>query len=371
MDLVKEIRLSKSVIGQEEIDAVSRILKKEFLGMGEEVNLFEKELANFFSRGVVCVSSGTAAIQLALQAAGIGKGDEVLVQSLTYLATFQAISATGATPVPCEVYEDTFTIDLADAGSKITSKTKAVVPVHYASNVGDLDKIYAFARENNLRVIEDAAHAFGTIYKGKRIGSFGDIACFSFDGIKNITSGEGGAIVSNDEKVIERAKNLRLLSVKRDSEKRYQNKRSWDIEVSEQGWRYHMSNIMAAIGRIQMKRFPFFKKRRQELAKHYFKRLSNVDGIKIFHFNFDEIVPHIFVIRVITRKRDEVRNLLNEQGIQTGIHYKPNHLLEYYKTDYFLPKTEKFYSEILTLPLHPDLTIADVDFVCDTLISIL
>lgn len=371
MDVKRNIRLSKSVIGQEEIDAVTSVLKKEFLGMGEDVRLFEDELSSFFGRDLVCVNSGTAAIHLALQAAGIGQGDEVLVQSLTYLATFQAISATGAKPVACDVYEDTFTIDLDFAETKITPKTKAIIPVHYASNVGNLNNVYKFAQKYNLRVIEDAAHAFGTFYEGKLIGSFGDIACFSFDGIKNITSGEGGVVVSKDDKIIEKVKNLRLLAVEKDSEKRYHNKRSWDIQVSEQGWRYHMSNIMAAIGRAQMKRFPSFKLQRQALAKHYTKRLSDVNGVRIFHFDYDKIVPHIFIVRIHSKNRDEIRELLNNNGIQTGIHYKPNHLLEYYKTDYSLPKTEKVYSEILTLPLHPDLTTEDVDFICDILISIL
>jgi len=249
------IRLSKSVIGQDEIKAITRVLQDEFLGMGVEVQKFEEELSTFFGRETICVNSGTAALQLALQATDIKRGDEVLVQSLTFLATFQAISAIGAIPIPCEVYENTFTIDLEDAKSKITTKTKAIIPVHYASNVGNLDDIYEFANKYNLRIIEDAAHAFGTKYKNRRIGSFGDIACFSFDGIKNITSGEGGGVVSNDAAVIQKIKNLRLLGVENDSDNRYQNKRSWDFDVVEQGWRFHMSNIMAAIGRSQLKKF--------------------------------------------------------------------------------------------------------------------
>jgi dTDP-4-amino-4,6-dideoxygalactose transaminase len=363
------IRLSKSVVGEDEINAVNRVLQTEFLGMGEEVHEFEKELSEFFGVNTVCVNSGTAAIQLALQAAGIKRGDEVLVQSLTFLASFQAISATGAIPIPCEINEDSFTIDIKDAESKITDKTKAIVPVHYASNVGDLTAIYDFASKFNLRVIEDAAHAFGTIYQDKLIGSFGDIICFSFDGIKNITSGEGGAIVSNDRTVIERVMNLRLLGVVNDSENRYANKRSWDFNVNEQGWRFHMSNVMAAIGRVQLNRFPVFKIKRQTLAKRYMKRLEGIDALKYFNFNFDNVVPHIFVVRILDNQRDRIKEVLNDGGIQTGIHYKPNHLLDFYKSECLLPKTEKCYSEILTLPLHPDLSITDIDFICDTLIN--
>lgn len=363
------IRLSKSVIGKEEIQAVNQVLQEEYLGMGTEVHKFEEELGSFFGRETVCINTGTAAIHSALQALGIGKGDEVLVQSLTYLATFQAISATGATPVPCEVREKDFTMDLEDAGSRISERTKVILPVHYASNVGDLDEIYAFAKKYKLRVVEDAAHAFGTIYKGKLVGSFGDVVCFSFDGIKNITSGEGGAVVSSDRKVIEKIKNLRLLGVENDSDKRYQNQRSWDFDVTEQGWRFHMSNIMAAIGRSQFKKFGAFKSKRQALAKHYVERLRDISGLRTFDFNYDEIVPHIFVVRILTGSRDRIREELLAEGIQTGIHYKPNHLLDFYRTKDALPLTEKLYSEILTLPLHPDLTFQDVDHVCDALIS--
>lgn len=365
------IRLSKSVIGNEEILSVSKVLQNEFLGMGEEVLKFEQELSSYIQRETVCVSNGTAAIQLALQSVGIGQGDEVLVQSMTYLATFQAISATGAIPIPCEVYEDSFTIDIEDAETKISHRTKAIIPVHYASNPGNLEHIYDFAKMHNLRVIEDAAHAFGTLHKGRLIGSFGDVVCFSFDGIKNITSGEGGAVSSNDKEVIRRIKNLRLLGVENDSDNRYINKRSWDFNVVDQGWRYHMSNIMAAIGRVQLKRFSSFKKKRQSLAIQYVSELSDVKGIKIFNFDYSLVVPHIFVIRVLKERRDALRDSLLEKGIQTGIHYKPNHLLDFYSSTFKLSKTEQYYSEILTLPLHPDLTRSDVNYICESIKSML
>jgi dTDP-4-amino-4,6-dideoxygalactose transaminase len=168
-----------------------------------------------------------------LQAIGVGVGDEVLVPTLTYVATFQAVSACGAIPVACDVRRADGLLDLEDAARRITPRTKAVMPVHYASFPGDLDALYAFAERHGLRVVEDAAHAFGCEYKGRRIGSFGDVACFSFDGIKNITSGEGGAIVSSDPEIIARAMDARLLGVIKDSEKRYAGERSWEFDVSE------------------------------------------------------------------------------------------------------------------------------------------
>ena len=364
------IRLSKSVIGNEEIKAVEKVLKKEFLGMGEEVLEFEKTLSSFFESNVVCVNTGTSALHLALQAIGLKRGDEVLVQSITYLASFQAISATGATPVACEIDPNSLTIDLNDAKSKITKNTKAIMPVHYAGSPGNLNDIYSFSKLNNLRVIEDAAHAFGTIYKDKLIGSQGDIICFSFDGIKNITSGEGGAVVSEDLKIINKIKDLRLLGVVNDSEKRYVNKRSYDFQVFEQGWRYHMSNIMAAIGIEQFKKFKKFKKSRQSSAKYYSNNLKNCSKIRLLNLDYNLVVPHIFPILLKNRNRDKVRAALLEKGIACGIHYFPNHLLKFYQSEP-LEFSESIYEELLTLPLHPDLSKKDLQFIVESVKEII
>jgi dTDP-4-amino-4,6-dideoxygalactose transaminase len=362
---VRNIRLSKSCIGQEEIDAVTRVLKDEYLGMGKYVKQFEDELRSFFKRDVTLVNTGTAALHLAVQCCGIGAGDEVLVQSLTYVACFQAIRATGAKPVACEVYPDTLTINLEDAERKVTSHTKAIMPIFYGGVTGDLDAVYAFAWKHNLRIIEDASHGFGTIFNDKLIGSFGDISCFSLDGIKNITAGEGGMIVSNDAKFQKLAKDARLVGVENDTDSRYKGTRTWDFDVHHQGWRYHMSNIMAAIGSEQLKKFPAFKEKRQRYAKIYQKDLAGY--VKLIPCDYTQIVPHIFVIRVENGKRNKVRDALNAHGIGTGMHYKPNHLLSLFKDNQdnsTLKNTEEIYNQLITIPLHPDLTEDDVYFVC-------
>ena len=363
------IRLSKSSISDLEKKAVNEVLDKEYLGMGEYVNNFEISLSSFFNNECVCVSTGTAALQLALEACGIVKGDEVLVPSLTYLASFQAISATGAKPIACEVNNDTLNICLKDAESKITLKTKVIMPVFYAGNAEGLDQIIEFSKKNKIRIVSDAAHAFGSRLDSRLIGSFGDITCFSFDGIKNITSGEGGCVVSNDKDIISYIKDARLLGVQKDTEKRYKGERSWDFDVKTQGWRYHMSNIMAAIGNVQLKRFDSFKDKRQKLAKLYNHQLINIDDISTNKFNYEEIVPHIYPIRVLNGKRDELKFFLEEKDIQTGIHYKPNHLLEFYKTNLNLKNTEMIYSQLLTLPMHFDLNNTDVDYICSQIIK--
>jgi len=374
VDTNKIIRLSKSCIGDAEKQAVLGVLDREYLGMGVEVQQFEDALSEFFGRPTVCVINGTAALHLSLQACGVGPGDEVLVPSLTYVASFQAISATGALPVACDINEETYLLDLVDAEKRVTSNTKAIMPVHYTGGVGDLDTLYKFANKYNLRIIEDAAHAFGTTYQDKRIGSFGDIVCFSFDGIKNITSGEGGCIVTDDETILQKVRDARLLGVEKDTDKRYSGERSWDFEITAQGWRYHMSNIMAAIGIEQLKRFPELAKKRQYLAKRYDRLFSDHPNIHPIPRDYETVVPHIYVVRIHGMKnRKEIQQKMLEKGVQVGYHYQPNHWLSFYKNDKALPLsvTESVFSEIMSLPLHPDLSNNDVEYVVDELSKIL
>ena len=362
------IHISRSVVGTAELEAMGRVMRDDgYLGMGREVRAFEQELQEYLGgrdRTVICLNSGTAALHLAVQAL-TSPGDEVLVQSLTFSASVQAISAAGAVPVACEVYPETVTLDLEDAARRITPRTKAVMPVHYASNPGDLEAVYGFAERHDLRVIEDAAHAFGCTYKGRKIGSFGDLACFSFDGLKNITSGEGGAVVTSDPGVIQSVQDARLLGVQRDTEKRYQGARSWEFDVQHQGYRYHLSNLFAALGRVQLRRFEGeFKPRRIALAQKYRSAFAGTSQIKLFHGDPGPIVPHIFPIRVLNGKRDGLRQFLLEREIETGIHFKPNHLLSFYGGGQAaLPVTERLYGELLTLPLHPGLEDAEIDYI--------
>ncbi|MBI4679899.1 MAG: DegT/DnrJ/EryC1/StrS family aminotransferase [Nitrospirae bacterium] len=375
------IRLSRSIVGQAEAEAVSRVLLEDgYLGMGKEVQTFEEEIAKFLEvprDWVICVNSGTAALHLAVQTL-TRPDDEVLVQALTYVASFQAIKATGAIPVACEVIPENITLDLDDAAKRLSTRTKIVMPVHYASNPGDLAAIYEFAKHHGLRVIEDAAHAFGCLYHGHKIGSqellnqlYGNspssVVCFSFDGIKNITSGEGGVVITQDPFVAQKIRDARLLGVEQDTEKRYSGQRSWEFDVQQQGYRYHMSNIFAAIGRVQLQRLSNeFAPKRRAWACLYRAKLKSIAGIKFLQSDLDSIIPHIQPILVPAIHRDSLRQYLSDKGIETGIHYMPNHLLTFFgdRNDR-LPVTEQLYEELLSLPLHPGLTESDVNYVTD------
>ncbi len=368
------MRLSRSIVGEAEARAVSRVLLEDgYLGMGNEVRLFEEEVAQYLGvrpDQVITTNTGTAALHLAVDAVAAqcsvpGK-PEVLVPSLTFVASFQAISAAGCVPVACDVLTETGTLDLADAEKRLTPNTIALMYVDYASNPWHLDEVYDFARRKGLRVVEDAAHAFGCKHDGRKIGSFGDMVCFSFDGIKNITCGEGGCLVAFDAEAGRLASDARLLSVEDDAQKRFAGARSWDPDVKRQGWRYHMSNIMAAIGRVQLSRLDAeFIPARRALAARYAERLSGVSGVALLRTDpRDFVVRHIMPVRVLDGRKDAVKEALAAQGLPTGVHYKPNHLLSYFGHGESLPVTEQLYAELVTLPMHPGLTVEDVDAVC-------
>lgn len=350
-------QVSKPSIGPTEQSAIARVLETGMLGMGPEVAQFEKDLGRYLStdRDIVCVSTGTSALHLACEAIGLGAGDEVLVPSLTFVASFQAVAATGARPIACDVALETGLLNLQDAERRLTKNTKAILYVHYASQVGPLGSLYEFAHLNGLRVIEDAAHSFGCSYRGMKVGSFGDVVCFSFDPIKNITSIEGGAVITPKPEEAQRIRRARRLGLPPAG--------ATDFDVSEQGWRYHMGDCGAAVGRAQLVRLDSeFAPHRQALARQYDVGLSSVEGVSLVVQQTAEIVPHIYPIRITSGKRERVEKNLAGIGCQTTFQYKPNHLHTMFRAEgASLPNAEQFYSEVLCLPLHLGITLADVE----------
>jgi dTDP-4-amino-4,6-dideoxygalactose transaminase len=355
------IRLSQPAIGPEEMRAVQQVLEQKKLAMGQETRLFEEELQQFIGGEcqVACVQTGTAALHLALQACGVGPGDEVIVPTVTFVASFQTVSATGAQAIPCDINPENGSIDADDAAKRITDRTRAIMPVHYAGYWGQLDAVYALAKQFNLRVVEDAAHSFGGTRQGRPIGAEGDVICFSFDPIKNITSIDGGAVVSRDSEVIRKVQDLRLLAVEGDTQKRYQGLRSWDFEVHEQGWRYHMNNLCATVGRVQLNRNAEFFAKKQSIIQFYREALSSVSFLRCLDVFRPGVQNHIFPIWVDPKFRNSLRDHLLEQKIETGIQYKPNHLLARYRAPSLL-QAEAFYQSVLVLPFHTNLQKEDL-----------
>ena len=361
------IQLSKPSVSSKEIKSVEKVILSGYLGMGPKTKEFENDLLNFFGRAAVCTSSGTSALHIALQAIhSLDKEkNEVLVPSLTYAASYQAISGAGLKPISCDINPKTLNICFKEIQKKFNKKTLAIMPVHYSGDPTGIDKINSFAKKNKIRVVEDAAHAFGSTHKNKLVGSFGDIACFSFDGIKNITCGEGGAIVSSDSNVLAKAADIRTLGIIGDSARRTAKKRSWSFDIEEQGYRYHMSDINAAIGVVQLKRFSGFRKKRMLLAKNYDEIFQNSSYVETFKRNYDEITPHIYAVKLLVpNSREELQNYLLSQGIQTGYHYFPNHLLTFFqKKGEVLPVVESIFPNLLTLPSHVGVSKKDIKLI--------
>lgn len=366
------IRLSCSDVGIPEIIQISSVIEDGYLGMGSYVEKFESSLQSFLSTDsyVIAVNSGTAALHLALQASGIGPGDEVLVPSITYLATYQAISACGAIPVSCDVRQDNIFLDVTDAENRITPRTKGILPVHYGSSNDGICSVHELASSYDLTVVEDAAHSFGSATSTGIVGSTEQLLCFSFDGIKNITCGEGGAVLVKSQILANHIKDARLLGVSGDSAKRFQNSRSWKPDVNIQGWRYHMSNIFAAIGLSQLSSCTTRFDKRRLIALRYLDQLKSSNSIQFLDLDYNMIVPHIFPILLPEHIRDEVRSKLAEKGIQTGIHYYPNHLLAKYRSPYCLPVAESLGRRLLSLPLHTLLSESQQYRVVETLKSL-
>jgi len=331
-----------------------------WLGMGSFTKEFEEKISEYLGlneRYAVATNTGTSALHIALLAANIGPGDEVITPSFNYVADHQAILMTGADVVMCDIRDDNLGIDCEKAEQLITDKTKAIIPLHFAGIPCDQKEVYKLAKKYDLRVIEDAMHAFGTVIDGKKIGSYGDITCFSFDPVKVITSIDGGCVIVNSKEEQEKLHHLRFLGVDKDTAERYKNKRAWDYDVVSDGFRYHLTNIMASVGISQIKRVDEFIVSRQKVCQRYNESFKNISGLKIHQSDFKDVSPFIYSIRVLNGKRELLIEHLRELEIDVGVHFIPVHKHSHFakckRGDMTI--TEKVVSEVLTLPLHSNM----------------
>jgi perosamine synthetase len=337
------IPVQRPYLGQEEIEAVRRVFDSRWLGMGAITKKFEDSLREFLGvKHVIAVNTGTSALHITLDAIGLRPGDEVILPSLTFVAAAQVILAVGATPVFCDVRAETLNMDIADALSRITPRTKVIMPVDYGGAACEIDELLPFARERQIWIVEDAAHALGSTYKGRSIGTLSDICCFSFDPIKNITCGEGGAVATNNDEIASRIIEKRILGIDNDTWSRYHNQRNWLYQVVTQGYRYHLSDINAAIGLEQLKRLDVFKAHKQAILRRYDDAFKDLGGLRLIQHNLSETFPFLYVVRVLNERRDPLIRFLNDRSIGTGVHYIPNHiqpLFSKYRCRWLLPRS--------------------------------
>ena len=366
----EKIPVFKPLIESEELNASTQALELGWLGMGSYVGEFEEALKNFLGasdRYVAAVSTGHAAIHLGLMAMGLGPGDEVITPSFNNAADFQAILATGAEPVFCDIDNDSLCIDLNKVEEVISPKTKAIIVMDYDCVLCDHDRVAEIAARHNLRVLHDAAHSFGSKYKGKMVGSFSDISMFSFDPVKTITCIDGGAVVVRTEEELQKIQEMRLIGMNQPAKMMYQNTRAWTYDMSVLGFRYHMPNMHGAIGLAQLAKIEKISESRRSACLYYNENLRNVPNVIVPKTDFVDITPFLYYIRVPAEHRDPLRAFLKERGVDTGIHWQPGHwftlLKDYRKGD--LSVTDRVGNEVLSLPLHSLMQTRTIDVVID------
>ncbi len=372
----------KPAIDEDDVTAVAESLRSGWLTSGPNLHELEAELAAYCGATYVnAVNSCTAAMHLALAAWGIGPGDEVITSPYTFSATATVVLHVGATPVLVDVREGDANIDPALIERAITPRTKAIIPVHFAGEPCDMDTIMALARAHGVKVLEDAAHAVGSQYRGRHIGHIGDATAFSFYATKNMTTGEGGALATDDQELSEHVRLLTLHGITKDGWNRYGAGGTWKYDIAEFGFKDNLTDLAAALGRRQLRKLDRLTEQRTRVAQRYFANLRDEDLITLPAFSEDNRQAwHIFMIRVKNEQspvpRDKVIEALAARGIQTSVHFIPLHYFSAYQKlgrwkqgDF--PVAEHIFEGAISLPMFPDMTDAQVDDVCAALREIL
>lgn len=357
-------------IDDEDIASVVRVLKTDWITQGPKVDEFERTVAEYCgAKYAVAVSSGTAALHAACSVAGISRGDEAITTPITFAATANSVIYCGGKPVFADIREDTLNIDVEEVQKKLSPRTKAILPVDFAGHPADLDEIRAIAKKRKIVVIEDACHALGAEYKGKRIGSLSDMTILSFHPVKHITTGEGGMVLTNNKGFYERLRVFRHHGITKNN----QDKGPWHYEIHNPGYNFRITDFQCALGISQMKKLDSFVKRRREIAARYNQAFAGMkELVTPIEGENVKAAYHIYVIQLRTELlkvgRKELFEALRAEGIGVNVHYMPLHLHPYYqkefgykKGDY--PNAERYYERAITLPIFPKMSDEDIDSV--------
>jgi dTDP-4-amino-4,6-dideoxygalactose transaminase len=362
-----QVPFHRATVGEEEVQAVSEVIRSGWLTMGPKTFEFEKEFAKYVgAKHAIAVSTGTAALHLSLEAAGIRAGDEVLLPTTTFTATAEAVTYLGAKPVFIDVDPVTMNMDAADAVRRTTQRTKAIIPVHLGGQPCDMDEIQALARTHHLRVIEDAAHALPSEYKGKRVGQISEFTCFSFYATKTLTTGEGGMVTTENPAAAGRIRFMRLHGIERDAWKRYRDDGSWRYQVLEAGFKYNLTDMQSAIGLVQLQKCDEMRQARERIAARYTEAFSCLDELLVPSICQDRSTSwHLYILRLCPHRlsvdRDVFVQRLKERGVSCSVHFMPLHLQPYYQRAFGykcgdFPRAEEQYSACLSLPIFPSMT---------------
>ena len=370
------IPYGKQTIEQDDIQAVIDVLKSDFLTTGPKIAEFEQTVADYVgAKYAVAISNGTSALHAACFAAGIGPGDEVITTPLTFAASANCVLYCGGTPVFADVDPKTYNIDPEDIRRKITDRTKAIIAVHLAGQPCDMDAIHSIAREHGLIVIEDGAHALGSVYKGKKVGSMSDMTTFSFHPVKPITTGEGGMIVTDNEDFYKKMILFRSHGITRDDSMMTRNDGPWFYQQFDLGYNYRITDIQCALGCSQMKKLDRFLARRKEIVARYNEAFADCDNIITpYQLSDTESGWHLYIVQVKNCDRRQVFEAMREKKIGVNVHYIPVYMHPYYQEHGYenvhCANAEEIYSHIISLPLYPGLTSEQQDYVIDTLKSL-
>jgi len=363
------IPVFKPSYDEDELNALREPFFRGWTGLGPKTKEFEEKFASYIGvNHAVGLNSATAALHLALKVADV-EGGEVITTPMTFVSTNIAILYNNAIPVFADVEPDTLNIDVNEIEKNINGRTKAIVVMHYGGHACDMDPIIKLAREQKLKIIEDAAHACGGEYKGEKLGSIGDMGCFSFHAVKNLSTGDGGMITVHDSEYDSRLRKLRWMGISRDTWNRSEinTKYSWFYTVEELGYKCHMNDITAAIGLVQLEKLKKLNHRRREIVQIYNKNFAVLDWLATpVEKEYAKSACHNYVVKV--KGRDRFINYLQEHGISASVHYFPNHLYDLFK-EYrcSLPVTETVWKEIVTLPLFPDMTEQQIEKIIETI----